>query len=431
MRIARVVTRMNLGGPARQILASDPELVRRGHELRVYCGDPEPGEGDLFDTLLERGVDAVRVPGLGRRARPTGDLRALLRLRSELAAFMPDVVHTHASKAGFLGRLAAPRTARLVHTFHGHVLEGYFRAVTSRALQAVERHLARRTDCIVAVSRATAGDLVRLTVCSAKDVTVSPPGIDLECHLAIDDTARAAARERLGLAAETFVVGFVGRLAPVKRPELAGRVLVALRERGLDAVLLVAGEGPERAALEQITEHLPAGTSILAGAVDDTTWVHAASDAILSCSRTEGLPVALIEAAASGTPAVALRVGGVGELIEHETSGLLVEPQTSERIGTRSDADLVRALAGALARLAADPDERDRLGDAARRRARENHGASGLADRLERIYRAALGAPRGALHPASNKTPDTAPSGDEGPDDLDGVAAMEARRCAC
>src|SRR5688572_20781729 len=122
MRIARVLTRLNLGGPARQALASDRVLVARGHAVRIFAGTPEPGEGDLSDAFAARGLAVVRVPGLARGISVTGDLRALQRLRRELRAFAPDVVHTHASKAGALGRRAAralPAAAR-VHTFHGH-----------------------------------------------------------------------------------------------------------------------------------------------------------------------------------------------------------------------------------------------------------------------------------------------------------------------
>ena len=125
MRIARILTRLNLGGPARQVLASDPVLVARGHQVRVYAGTPEPGEGDLFDELAERGVDVRRVPNLARGVNPAKDLLAQRFLKKELLAYQPDLVHTHASKAGLLGRRAARAlkgNAILVHTFHGHVL---------------------------------------------------------------------------------------------------------------------------------------------------------------------------------------------------------------------------------------------------------------------------------------------------------------------
>ena len=140
MRIARILTRLNLGGPARQVLASDPVLVARGHQVRVYAGTHEPGEGDLFDELAERGVDVRRVPNLARGVNPAKDLLAQRFLKKELLAYQPDLVHTHASKAGLLGRRAARAlkgNAILVHTFHGHVLEGYFPNFVSKRLIAI------------------------------------------------------------------------------------------------------------------------------------------------------------------------------------------------------------------------------------------------------------------------------------------------------
>src|SRR5262245_16777688 len=112
LRVARVLTRLNLGGPARQALAADPLLVARGHAVRVFAGTPSPGEGDLFDTFRARGIDVVRVPGLRPALTLAGDARALIYLRREIAAFGPDVVHTHAAKAGALGRRAARRVPR-------------------------------------------------------------------------------------------------------------------------------------------------------------------------------------------------------------------------------------------------------------------------------------------------------------------------------
>ena len=232
MRIARILTRLNLGGPARQCLASDPLLAERGLTVRVFCGRPEPGEGDLVDALCERGVDVRRIEGLGRSFSPLADLRALGRLRRELQDFEPDVVHTHASKAGSLGRAGFARSgeAALVHTFHGHVLEGYFSPLLSRALVAHERRLARRSDRILAVSEATGRDLLRLGVVESERLEIVPPGIDLKPLLAIAGQG-GCLRRRLGVGERARLIGVVGRLAPVKRPELALAVFASHNQR--------------------------------------------------------------------------------------------------------------------------------------------------------------------------------------------------------
>ncbi|MCH2107294.1 MAG: glycosyltransferase family 4 protein, partial [Planctomycetes bacterium] len=202
MRIARVMTRLNLGGPARQALASDPLLMSRGHELRLFTGAPLEGEGDLFEEAQRRGLDVVRVPGLGRNPRPGADLAALRSLRRALASFEPDVLHTHATKAGLLGRLASSGKGwARVHTFHGHVLEGYFSKPVSSALAWSERRLASGTSRLVAVSERTREDLVRLNVAPRGKIEVIQPGVELSPLLGITPTvgeAGAAFRARCG-----------------------------------------------------------------------------------------------------------------------------------------------------------------------------------------------------------------------------------------
>ncbi len=383
MRIARVLTRLNLGGPARQSLAADPLLVEAGHELRLFCGRAEPGEGDLTTALRERGIDVRRIAGLGRAPRAPADLRAAAHLRRELRSFAPDLLHTHASKAGALGRarLVRPRTAALVHTFHGHVLEGYFTPGVSRLLVAHERRLARRCERVLAVSEATAVDLVRLGVVVRERLTVVPPGIDLDPLLAPDDR-RGALRRRLGVASGSLLVGVVGRLAEVKRPERALAVFAAVARRRPTLNLVFVGDGALRGLLERERAALGADLAArvhLPGALAATDEVWADLDLALCASRSEGLPVALIEAAAAGVAAVAPDVGGVGEVVVDGRTGLL----------GRSDAELERALA----RLADDRLLREALG----RRAREAssvYSARALAERLLAVYRAACEARR-------------------------------------
>jgi len=386
VRIARVLTRLNLGGPARQALASDPVLAAHGHEVRVFVGKPETGEGDLGPAFCARGIDVVPVPGLARGISPAADLRALVALRRELARFRPDVVHTHASKAGALGRRAAkavPRAAR-VHTFHGHVLEGYFPKAMSTGLVAFERRLARGTDRIVAVSHATAEDLLRLKiVADERRLVVVPPGIDLELLIAIPErdagVSPGPVRAQIGASSSDFVVGVVGRLAEVKRPEVALDVFQMLASRHAHLHLVFVGDGDQRGLLERriraLTPELSdlQGRAHMLGAREDMVAILADLDAVLLTSRSEGLPVALIEAAAAGRPVVASDVGGVNEVVAHERTGFL---------GTSVD-----ELAFGLARLLDEPGLGVAMGRRARMRVAARHSAAALAGRLEDLYR--------------------------------------------
>jgi glycosyltransferase involved in cell wall biosynthesis len=390
LRIARIIARLNLGGPARQILASDPWLAARGHAVRVFAGTPEAGEGDLFDAARERGIDVVRVPGLSRGLSFTLDVRARSFLRGALREFDPDVVHTHASKAGALGRRAAavvPRAA-VVHTFHGHVLEGYFGAAVSKGLVALERRLAARTDKLVAVSHATADDLVRLGVAEQEKFVVVPPGLDLEELLTLPLQPRerrgGALRGLVGASDEDVLIGVVGRLAEVKRPQWALDVFAMLARRYPKSMLVFVGDGDQRGMLERALGALDrelARRVHLVGARTDMADVLRDLDVVLATSRSEGLPVALIEAGAAGLPVVATRVGGIGELVAEERTGFLGET--------------VDELAYGLSKVLDDPALRLQFGQRARLRVEKRHSAPALGTQLERLYQAVI-AQRGA-----------------------------------
>lgn len=368
---------MNLGGPARQVLASDPLLMRRGYEIRVFTGSPEAGEGDLFDEAKRRGIDVVRVPGLARGWSLAGDLRARAFLKQQFRAFAPQLVHSHASKAGALARSAARGLdAARVHTFHGHVLEGYFPAPLSRGLIAIERKLARETDRIVAVSHATADDLVRLGIAPEERIVVVPPGVDLSRLLDLE-RGQGELQRGLGAPREALLVGVVGRLAPVKAPERAVEVLELLGERYPLLQLVFIGDGELRGALERRIRALPAALrerAHMLGAVEDITPLYADLFAVLLTSLSEGLPVALIEAAAAALPVVTTRVGGCEEIVAEERTGYL---------GTTVD-----ELGYGLARLLDDPAAASAMGQRARLRVGARHSAESLATRLDQLYQA-------------------------------------------
>ncbi len=380
MRIARVLTRLNLGGPARQALGADPLLVARGHRVRVFCGKPEPGEGELFGAFEAAGIDVQRVPGLGRGGRLFGDLRAYSFLRRALADFAPDVLHTHASKAGALGRLALAQGSAVarVHTFHGHVLEGYFGAPISRALSAAERRLAARTDLVLAVSHATADDLLRLGVVEESRLVVCPPGVELSALLELR-TRHGGLRRQIGAAEQDLVVGVLGRLAEVKCPERAVDVFQMLACKHAHLHLVFVGDGAQRRILERRIAALPGDQRTrlhMLGARDDMAQVLSDLDVVLCTSRSEGLPVALIEAGAAGKPVISMDVGGVSELVAHERTGYL---------GASVD-----ELAYGLDQLIQSEASRLDMGRRARLRVEHRHSAAALAERLEQIYSAAL-----------------------------------------
>ena len=386
MRIARVLTRLNLGGPARQVLASDPILRSRGHDVTVFVGAPEPGEGDLSDELRVTGVEVCHVPGLrrGLSAVLGDDHRAGRYLREALLSFRPDIVHTHASKAGAIGRRAASRSVPSVprvHTFHGHVLEGYFPTPINLLLRRLEARLARSTTQVLAVSEATRSDLSRLGIAEPGRIEVCQPGIQLDAFLALPQLAdpenrgSTSLRRSLSIAPSAPVVAVIGRLAPVKRTVLAVDVFASVAQEFSDAHLLVAGDGSERQRVEARIRQLPDSISrriSLLGAVPDVGPVHEAMDVLLSTSFTEGMPVAMIEAAASGRPVVSTAVGGVPELVQNGVTGLLAV----DRDG----------LAAAIAGIFGDPREASAMGSRARTRVQERHSAQALATRLEVLY---------------------------------------------
>ena len=270
-----------------------------------------------------------------------------------------------------------------MHTFHGHVLEGYFPERVSALLRSTERKLASHTDAVVAVSHATADDLVRLDVVPEPRLVVVPPGVDLDPLL--DLRARSGfVRRIIGADAEDQVVGVVGRLAEVKRPELAIEVFELLAARYPRLHLVFVGDGE---LWSELARRIEGGSDAvrhrvhLIGARENMVAVLSDLDAVLLTSRSEGMPVSLIEAAAAGLPVIATPVGGVPELVAHERTGWLGED--------------VDELGFGLAQYLDSADLRRDTGVRARLRVRERHGARVLAARLEEVYEAVVGARSG------------------------------------
>jgi glycosyltransferase involved in cell wall biosynthesis len=327
-RVLHVITRMNIGGPARHVLALMPGLREHGFETLVAFGTPEPDEGELIPDPDE---PSVRIATLRRPIDPAADQRAITELTRVAARFRPDVVHTHMAKAGALGRSVARRVkARaVVHTFHGHVLEGYFASPANSAFVIAERRLARRTDALIAVSASTRDDLLALGIGTPERWTVVPLALDLRPLLELEMTSDEA-RAWLDLPHGVPTVGIVGRLVPIKNHVLFLEAAARISQERPDVVFVIAGDGELRSMLEA-----EAGRSVgerirFLGWTTDLPGLYAALDVVVSTSLSEGTPVALIEALAAGRPVVATDVGGVSDVVEHGRSGFLAASGDAE-----------------------------------------------------------------------------------------------------
>jgi glycosyltransferase involved in cell wall biosynthesis len=363
LRVLRVIARMNVGGPSRQVVALSRGLDPNRFETRLLVGGVADGEADELDF---RGVDLEhkRVPGLGRSPNPTHDARALVELIRQTREFRPHIVHTHTAKAGMLGRLAGMvADAALVHTFHGHLLRGYFSPAVTSMVREIERLLARRTHCLVAVGERVRDELLEARIGRPKQYVVVPPGVDVR-----EMPERDEARRSLGLGASTPVVAFVGRLTGVKRPDRLAEVATRCPE----ATFLVCGDGESRPDFESRVRHLGDRVHLL-GWRPDTETIYAASDVVVLTSDNEGMPVTLIEAAIAARPVVTTDVGSAAEVVVEGETGF-VAPADAEAIASR-----VRQLLG-------DRELRHRMGIAASTRAKAAYSATRLVTDTERIY---------------------------------------------
>ncbi len=318
IRVARIIARLNVGGPAIQAITLTHRLEALGYQTLLIRGSEAPREGSMDDLAAELGVRPLRVARMGRELGP-GDVIAFARLVRELRRFRPDIVHTHAAKAGTLGRLAAlvPGKSRprvTVHTFHGHSLTGYFSPSKAALFRRIERFLAARTTRLIAVSDEVRDDLVRLGVAPAERIEVIRLGLDLGRFDADPDTRarrRTELRTKLGIPEDARVVTLVARLVPIKRVDRF--LAVAARLADLDDVwFLVAGDGELR---EELGARPQSERVVWAGFRRDIPAVCFASDVVVLTSDNEGTPVSLIEAQAAGVPVVSTRVGGAATVV--------------------------------------------------------------------------------------------------------------------
>jgi glycosyltransferase involved in cell wall biosynthesis len=352
VKVMQIIARMNVGGPAVIVAELMRGLDKSEFEQILVTGFCDENEADYLDTVA-KDIKANRIAGLGRSISLIADLKAFFGLVSLIRKYQPDIIHTHTAKAGVLGRLAsllAGRGAVRVHTFHGHLLHGYFNGLITKIVILIEKILAARTSVLIAIGSKVRDDLIAAGIGSKGKYRVFFPGLP-----APKTFAKAAAQNVLGISSQTLFITFVGRLTQIKRPDRLLDVAKECKQRGLDVRFLVAGEGElfesskERSLKEQLN-------LTFFGWRSDIDQIFAASDIAILTSDNEGIPLTLIQAAQASLPIVATSVGSISDIVINESTGYLTSTNPAD-------------MADAIEKLVRDPQLRKMMGEAGKSRA--------------------------------------------------------------
>jgi glycosyltransferase involved in cell wall biosynthesis len=386
LTIARVIARLNIGGPAIQAILMTEAFRQKGYRSILLTGEVPASEGSMEYMALDRDIIPIKIGTMSRSISWHKDLTALWQLIRILYREKPDVIHTHTAKAGTLGRLAAIATGVpvRVHTFHGHVFQGYFSPSVTRIFLRIERFLARHTDCIVAVSDSQKHELAQVyRIAPAEKISVIPVGFDLDPFLVVNGRV-GTFRNSLGCGTDTFLVGWVGRLTAIKDPGLFLRCARHLDGRSRDLHFVLIGDGDLRKHCEDQIDAAALGHTVsVAGWQQHLDRIYADVDLVVLTSINEGTPVALLEAMASGKAFVSTDVGGVRDLM----AGPSIKQGGFEVFenGILAPRD-GKVLAHAVAYLMDNPETRRAMGQAGRNFVNARFSSQRLADDLESLY---------------------------------------------
>lgn len=386
VRIAQIIGRLNIGGPAIYAVTLADHFNRRNYRSLLITGEPGPHEGDMSYLLADSPAQVVKVQTLSRDISPVKDLRSLRRIVSLLRRFRPHIVHTHTAKAGFLGRMAAMMLGirNTVHTFHGHTFSHYFTPLKNEVFMSVERLLAHHTAKIIAVSARQRRDLVEAyRIAPARKVVEIPQGLDLSGFLNCEEK-RELLRSRLHLSESDIVVGIAGRLYPIKAHDFLILSAAELLNKHKHIHVIIVGDGDERPRLEEMVKRKGLESNIhFLGWQKDMPAAYAAMDIIALTSRNEGSPFSLIEGMASGLPAVATAVGGVPDLFpDPSPDGDLRFARNGILVGRRDPGLFARALE----RLIDKPEMRKEMARHARQFAISHFAQNRLLADMEDLY---------------------------------------------
>lgn len=367
IKVMQVIARMNVGGPA--VLVADLMRNLNSTEFKsvLVTGFCDENESDYLDQVAVD-IKAIKLPGFGRSISATKDLKAFFLLVKEIRKFRPDVIHTHTAKAGVLGRLAAivalPKAKR-VHTYHGHLLHGYFNPRKVRLIILFEKIFGFFTDKIIAIGNVVRNDLLNAGIGNNQKFKVIFPGLqDLVLH------PKSEARRILGLDNSKTYLVFVGRLTQIKRPDRLIELARYLQQNNPEAHLLIAGAGELLEKLQSESESLPI---TFLGWRNDIELILSASNIALLCSDNEGIPLTLIQASQAGLPIVSTNVGSVSDIVVDGLTGLLTEVSA-------------RGLIQGVSVILADTDLGIALGKSGQTRAKELFSSATMVSQHRELY---------------------------------------------
>ena len=373
IRVMRIIARMNVGGPAVQVSGLMRGFNSVDFDHRLYTGFCAADEADYLDTVATD-VKAVRIEGFGRRVSMGGDIKAFVTLVKEIRSFKPHVIHTHTAKAGFLGRIASVVSLQpsiRVHTFHGHLLNGYFGPIKRTLVVLAEKSLAIFTDELLAVGEKVRQDLLSARIGKSEKFGLMPPGLQIG---ALPDKNNS--RELFDLPTEQLQCAFIGRVTQIKRPDRFLDVVAEIKKRRVNLGFFMAGDGEllEQCRERIARENLP--VKVL-GWQSDIERVLSAADIIVLTSDNEGTPLSLIQAGMARLPVVTTNVGSVPEVVLDGTTGIITNLGVNE-------------IADALEKLASSNDLRGQMGAAAQKFTLANFGVKRLVNDHEELYKKLL-----------------------------------------
>lgn len=394
-RVLRVFNRFIIGGPVLNAMILSRYLAPE-FETRLITGTKEPGEQTADNLIQQYGITPEFIPEMRRSILPTQDAQAYRAISRIIKEFKPDIVHTHAAKAGAIGRLAAHynKVPVILHTFHGHTFHSYFNKYVTRAFIEIERNLARKSSKIIAISQMQKDELVNeFKICSNDKIVVIPNGIDLTPFTTNQEQKRAAWRSRFNLPQDAIVVGIVGRMAPIKNHamfvNMAQKLMQTTNPQNL--YFAIIGDGETREATQALLQekNIPFNyfpQDAQPQKVIFTSWqtqmdeVYAGLDVVCLNSLNEGTPISVIEAQAAAKPVVSTHVGAVADtLVENET-GFLIE---------NFDVD---AFAARVETLVNDPQLRTNMGQAGRAFVLRTYSHLRLVSDMRNLYNSLLSA---------------------------------------